>query len=857
MTKLYFILNVCLLGAGLTIHADTADALKKAGGKGTTALIAGYTATAPNMDGKIDDPVWAKSIVRDDLSTLDNHDNPQLKTTVRALFDDHNLYLGFSCAEKESEIKRVYREDGAALSLDSNINIFLRPDNIASISTMPRDDSHFQFMFNPNGARFAQTGNLGHGTLKGDWQVVTSTSPDGWQAEVKIPFISLDKRLKKIENLDFWELQICRGTFPGGKEESTTLFPASGMLNYHDAFGVLVFVKDPNGPNKKGRQLDYIRRIQPDLVKVEQALQNMKMDSNSPGFKALADFRRNWNAADGLQYFAKRKELFQQLAALRSEVNAICRQKLVDLLKKTGSRLLAVPHPAITDEGKVVPDTIPNAAMVGQPVKLRLCRNEFEPATVVLWAPEQLSDVTVSLTPVEGVDIVPNWTKCWFQSGATQNASSGCFITPELLVNNDDIVGVDLVNRKNIFREPLAVKDKWQYPPDDAAKLQPLKILPPAFAKQLWLTAHAAATARPGIYKSEIVINAGGETVARLPLQVEVLEFELLSSPMTFGCYDNTGWGKKPAVKAENEMRNLINHGINAVGLRENAEDLPKVVEMMQRAGLPTESIYIQNCVNPWIMPHCTTMEELRKIPQEKVKKNIAIWVEAGRKAKVKNLYLYLIDEAKGGLIAEQGKFALMIHEAGAKTWCAFNVGPGYKKLAGKSVDAAVYNSHPTREVAAAAHKDGGKIYSYDNPQMAVEYPETYRRNYGLLLWQNDFDGGFDFAWFWLFVNKNQKNPSHPWDDFDNAGYRDHCMMYPTVNGCVDTIQSEGCREGVDDCRYLATLQNAIAKSTNKNAAANASAWLKKLKDGEASALEDLDAVRSRMIEHIRACQKQ
>lgn len=34
--------------------------------------------------------------------------------------------------------------------------------------------------------------------------------------------------------------------------------------------------------------------------------------------------------------------------------------------------------------------------------------------------------------------------------------------------------------------------------------------------------------------------------------------------------------------------------------------------------------------------------------------------------------------------------------------------------------------------------------------------------------------------------------------------------MYPTADGVIDTIQWEGYREGIDDLRYLATLQKAI-----------------------------------------------
>jgi len=95
------------------------------------------------------------------------------------------------------------------------------------------------------------------------------------------------------------------------------------------------------------------------------------------------------------------------------------------------------------------------------------------------------------------------------------------------------------------------------------------------------------------------------------------------------------------------------------------------------------------------------------------------------------------------------------------------------------------------------------------------------------------------------------------WDDFNHPVYRDHMMVYATKNGVVDTIQWEGWREGVDDTRYVATLirEIAAARQHGKTQAADAAeAYLKKLKAGGPESLQDLDMVRSQIIEQIQAC---
>ena len=101
------------------------------------------------------------------------------------------------------------------------------------------------------------------------------------------------------------------------------------------------------------------------------------------------------------------------------------------------------------------------------------------------------------------------------------------------------------------------------------------------------------------------------------------------------------------------------------------------------------------------------------------------------------------------------------------------------------------------------------------------------------------FDGAMDYAY--------QHGFTHVWNDFDSTSYRDHNFTYPTVNGVIDTVQWAGFREGVDDVRYMTTLENLIANSDDKATADEAQAWLDALEPKTA----DLDDVRARMVEWI------
>ncbi|NLO04834.1 MAG: hypothetical protein GX131_03275, partial [candidate division WS1 bacterium] len=121
--------------------------------------------------------------------------------------------------------------------------------------------------------------------------------------------------------------------------------------------------------------------------------------------------------------------------------------------------------------------------------------------------------------------------------------------------------------------------------------------------------------------------------------------------------------------------------------------------------------------------------------------------------------------------------------------------------VVGDLQDLLVSYGDPSKEAAEEWHSQGNKIFSYANPQSGMEEPETYRRNYGLLLAANDYDGGMTYVHY------------HGWNDFSGSRYRQHNFVYPTMDGVIDTVQWEGYREGIDDLRYLGTLRNAIVEA--------------------------------------------
>ncbi|MFQ6097410.1 MAG: hypothetical protein ACE5O2_06730 [Armatimonadota bacterium] len=280
------------------------------------------------------------------------------------------------------------------------------------------------------------------------------------------------------------------------------------------------------------------------------------------------------------------------------------------------------------------------------------------------------------------------------------------------------------------------------------------------------------------------------------------------------------------------EVEDLKAHGVlyptNYQGWTEPL--IRRVLEIRREVGMPTQRFFNLGLGTG----NATDAARLAAL-QRDVKK----WIGLCRQFGYDDVYFYGMDEARGERLKSQQAAWKAVQDAGGKTFVAC-----YKatfEAMGALLNCAVLAGRPDPAEAAKWHSVGSLALCYANPQVGPEEPETFRRNFGLLLWKAGFDGAMDYAY--------QHGFGHVWNDFDSTAYRDHNFTYPTINGVVDTVQWEGFREAVDDVRYLTTLERAIqtAPEAKATAAAKARAWL----DGLDPATADLDAVRAGAVEWI------
>ena len=516
---------------------------------------------------------------------------------------------------------------------------------------------------------------------------------------------------------------------------------------------------------------------------------------------------------------------------------------------------------------RALPDCFPDVpGKAGGELSLAGCRDEYESASFAVYARQDLKNMRMEISDLRSGDhILPkssfeSWVvKCWYQAGRDVMFHEGVKrLVPELLLKDDALVKVDAENEANSVRStaedgstrylPASGKDPKaleELLPIDAATLQPVTI-PSKTPKQFWLTLHIPKDAAAGKYSGSIRLSARGITPLDVPIEVTVHDFELAQPKMIYSIYypgklsvEQPQGTIAAHYKSEEQMRaelaDMVAHGVRYPNLWQaySEELVPRALQLRKEAGMPNDRLFIN-------MPAGAPASSAGKVKG---------WRKLTAGFGYEDIYLYGEDEASGDRLRRQKPSWENVQKAGGKMYAsAWKEDPF--EVMGSRLNVLVWSGGCQPDKAKRWHSVGSKIFSYSNPQAGVEEPLLYRYNYGLALWKADYDGAMTFAYQWAY--------GHIWNDFDSEKFREHCFAYPTVNSIVGTIQWEGFREGVDDVRYITTLEQAIEKAGDTEVARTAKRWLAGLKienarqkvgwKSQGPLPDDLDQIRSRTV---------
>ena len=533
--------------------------------------------------------------------------------------------------------------------------------------------------------------------------------------------------------------------------------------------------------------------------------------------------------------------------------------------------------PAITDN-RIFPNSVVSLRYLSDKVNITASPGEFEPASFVLLSNTSRSNVTVlvsNLTTLGGatinsfnVDI--NVVKLWYQgqdfvTNDDPNLFGVRILKPELLLKDDSLVKV--VGNENYLKvngnyvlisnssgiaglssqeNPTAI----EFAVTDAASLQPFNLTQNE-NKQFWITVKVPDNASAGTYNGTITIRNATGMIGQLKLTVEVLPIILADSPITYSIFYTPQLKSSAyisdAMKSQQQMaaefKDMHDHGVSTPTLYGQADiaTVKQVLDLRAAAGLQNNPLYYLGIGEAW-WTYCT-------MDPNDFKASITSFKNAVAVNGVNDVYFYLPDEHDLNAKPECRALIQAAHDAGGKVMDS--LGWPYAKNIVDVLDLVDVAYDLNSSYPPVVHSYGHKIFSYTNPQPGYEQPRLYRTNYGLSLWQYGYDGATGFAY------QSAEGYGNIWDDFDNTvnKYADQVFAYPTSTGVIDTIQWEGWREGVDDVRYMTTLQNTIriAKAGGKNTVA-AENFVAGVNRSDLST-QDLDAIRAQMVSYILALQ--
>jgi len=833
---------------------------------------------------------WGSTPAVDGFGSLPQG-GPVAHTEARVLYDEQALYIGMRLdGPAGAALQTTARDRDGAIWVDDSVEIFIAPPGSAVLAASPAGSRYFHLGVNAIGTLADAVGQEG-ASWHGEWSAATSQRADGWDVEVRIPFAALGVAGPPNQ---VWALNLCRtySTDKGAAHASWS--PLARWFHEPEHFGRIAFGEGAPDPAVLSsivlREELYTRLGAPraGLVRARGGLAGIADSASGKGASLgriaglagrVAKLAERIAALAPEAVIAARKPIGAELEALLREVQAAeLAAEVVKLGASTPAEwpFIVLSGPAITNERFEPGKPLPPSFGVADGLAVAACRGEYEPATFVLYATQDRREVRVAATPLSGpggvigtsaVDL--RVVKYWFQAGdsgyATKHRLTGGVLVPELLLKDDGLVVVDRKAKRNYMRtgsglvdisapaiefdakgRPIVAAPKLLgLAPRDAEQLQPFDV-PAGEIKQVLVTVHVPADAAPGRYSGEIRVEAAGASAISLPLTLQVRPFDLAPPEVEYSIYirgrlvDGTPripvWSeRKSRTQYRAELSNMLAHGVdNPMVLEDRMDRFAEVMAMREAVGMPKRDVY--NVGLRFSREMLDAPDEVRKF-QERVKPFVKWAKENGYGA----LYAYAFDEADDLLLKERPMMEAM-HAAGGKVFVAVGQQGVFFERAGDLLDLPIMAGPPKREMAERVHGAGHRIAVYANPQVGWEQPLTYRRNYGIALWQTGYDVVMDYVY--------QHSFGHVWNDFDHAEHKDHNFAYPTVDGVIDTLSWEGFREAVDDVRYASTLMRAVRKAESDPArrerALAAGKWLRSV-----DTQGDLDQLRRQIADKI------
>jgi len=479
-------------------------------------------------------------------------------------------------------------------------------------------------------------------------------------------------------------------------------------------------------------------------------------------------------------------------------------------------------------------ETAPSALPPASDVVVIGCRGEREPVTFAVYSERDLPAVTLNiadLTSPEGrvlparsletrvVKVWDQWHGGWvMRKKMTVEEADKAFApflrpTPEVLLT-DDLMDpqeswqeVDLPNGKKTL---VYVAPK--FPATLRTALQAKQL------KQFWVTVEIPADQPAGSYRGQIQLLSQGQEVARLPIQIFVLPTTLEPPGVLTGMYfrsvlNHVKYFSVDETYFQRELEFLKKRGIECITVygKNPFETMEKIFSLAKQAGLKGP-----------VMQMNTDHEA------EEMKRFVELAKRYGQKP-----YFFGVDEPGSQRSLERHiEISKRVQKAGGKIatairsdtcqWLDKKLPLDWANCSQYYIPATepkeTYDGEPEKRVVGG--KDIGRDIVTQYWQCWDEKPLGNRIRAGFYMYRSGLDGFMPFCTYAFQVglpyHKDWRTGSPP-TSRQRSWMKVFGFYYPSQDGPVPTLQGEALAEGIDDLRYVRTVEKLCGEMAKKN----------------------------------------
>jgi hypothetical protein len=205
-----------------------------------------YRATTPiRIDGKLDDPAWAKAEWTSDFVDIEGTAKPapRFRTRVKMLWDDKYLYIAAEL--QEPNVNATLLKHDSVIFHDNDFEVFIKP--------LPQTKSYFEFEMNALNTGwdlFLNKPYNENGEPDNSWDIVnlktavavqgTLNNPkdtdQGWTIEIAYPLNAFDSRqhVPRPHDGTVWRINFSRVEWkPGQPKEDNWVWSPQGVIDMH------------------------------------------------------------------------------------------------------------------------------------------------------------------------------------------------------------------------------------------------------------------------------------------------------------------------------------------------------------------------------------------------------------------------------------------------------------------------------------------------------------------------------------------------------------------------------------------------------------------------------------------------